>query len=235
MSTPRPEKPGLEREVVYSEEHWQLLWEKRRKALRIMRALQDLDPIVHGSIARGDVTPESDVDVVILRPVPYSIVRTKLEAAGLRISHVELVMATPRTTPKLYIYLDPEEEQVVTIPVIKLSKVEEEFYKFSGMLNLKDLENNVRTCGVNKRLMFIKPTDRGHIEWCIIGREHEVCSLLGVSIEVVQERVKMLTRRAEVGRTGTFMRILLDPDDAVEDVVRRELEKRGLRWVLRQL
>ncbi len=232
MSYPRPERPGQEREVIYSEEHWKVLREKREKALRIMQALREFDPIVHGSVARGDVSPDSDVDVVLLSPVPYSIVKTLLESRGFKISHVELVMATPKTTPKLYIYLDPEEEQVVTLPIVRLSKVEEEFYRFSGMLKLQELESGRRVPGVNKRLMFIQPTEKGHVEWCIIGREHEVAELLGVSIDVVLERVQMLTRRAEIGRTGTFIRLVLDPDEPVEDVVRRELERRGIRWVL---
>ncbi len=228
----RPERPGQEREVVYSEYHWRVLREKRDKAIRIMRALRELDPIVHGSVARGDVNPESDVDIVVLSPVPYSIVRMLLESHGFKISHVELVMATPRTTPRLYIYLDPEEEQVVTLPIVRLGKNEEEFYKFSGMLRLQDLEMGRRVPGVNKRLMLIQPTEKGHIEWSILGREHEVAKILGVSTEVVLERVQMLTKRAEVGRTGTFIRLVLDPEEPVEDIVRRELEKRGIRWVL---
>lgn len=42
-------------------------------------------------------------------------------------------------TPKLYIYLGPSEEPMVSNPLAELSPVEVEFYRFSGMLELRKL------------------------------------------------------------------------------------------------
>ena len=54
--------------VVYDEKRWRLLQELRRKAERIMEALEsfNLPCIVHGSIARGDVSEKSDIDIFTL-------------------------------------------------------------------------------------------------------------------------------------------------------------------------
>ena len=223
-------------EVEYDEHHWALLRRKRGKAKRLLEVLDRFPVIVHGSVARGDVDEDSDVDVVVLEPVPYSILRYILETSSLKIEHVELVMATPKTTPKLYIYVeDPEDEVIVTTPVVRLSSKEEEFYKFSGCLTLKELLEDKRVPGVNKRLMLVIPTERGHVEMSIIGREGEVARILGVSQVIVKERIEMLTRRAEIGHTGLFIRQELDPDEPIEKVVVDILREKSVRWVLREL
>jgi predicted nucleotidyltransferase len=231
---PRPDLDEIE--VVYTEEHWRLLSRKRQKAAQLLEVLSRFPSIVHGSVARGDVRPESDVDVVILEPTPYSILRYVLESAGYRIDYIEFVMATPKTTPKLYVYIDdPDDKVLVTIPVIRLSSVEEEFYKFSGRLTLSELRRGVRVPGVNKKLMLVIPTERGHIERCIIGREGEAARVLGVSLSVIRERIEMLTRRAEIGHTGLSIREELSPDEPVEQRIIEILEEKSVKWVLREL
>ena len=54
------------REVVYDEKRWRLLRDLRKKALKLMKPLADhgLNPIVYGSLARGDVREDSDIDTV---------------------------------------------------------------------------------------------------------------------------------------------------------------------------
>ncbi|WP_369406418.1 nucleotidyltransferase domain-containing protein [Aeropyrum camini] len=123
-------------EVEYSEDHWRLLKEKREKALEIVRALsRTVHPsliVIHGSVARGDVNPGSDVDVAIVEPVPPGLVEEALAASGLIIYKRVIVMATPRSTPKAYLVLDPSEERVVSLPLARLQPREREFYAWGG-------------------------------------------------------------------------------------------------------
>lgn len=214
---------GEESEVVYNEERWRLLREKRSRALQIMRALSTmgLESILHGSLARGDVHPRSDIDVFIVNPTPSYKVELALERAGERIHFKRIVQATPSHHPKVYYFLDPEEKVVVSHPISRLGKREVEFYYFGGALDRARLESGARVPGVDKRLMLIKPTRRGHLEESVLGREAEVARLLGISIDTVEERVRVLSRRDRVGRTGVFINLELAPEESVEEAVKR--------------
>ncbi len=236
MVREKVEKRYEERVVVYDEEHWRLLRSLRAEAERIMEALgrAGLRAIVHGSVARGDVHPGSDIDVFIPFPVPSYRVELALEAAGLRVSHKLVVQATPRSTPKAYLALDAEEKRVVSFPLAKLGKTEYEFYYFGGALGLEELRRGARVPGVDKRLMLIEPLPEGHRESSVIGREAEVARIVGVSVETVLERVRVLTRRDEHGRTGVFVKVELEPWESIEDAVletarRNPLFRRALR------
>ncbi len=227
------------REVYYDEKRWEILRSKRREALKIMEALvrQGLTPIVHGSIARGDVNPKSDIDVFIPFMVPSYRVELALEMAGMKPYKRFIVQATPGHAPKAYIALDEEELRMVSFPLAKLSRNEYEFYKFGGLLDIEGLRKNRRVPGVDKRLILIEPTEYGHKESPVIGRESIVARIVGVSIETVLERVRVLSRRDEIGRTGVFLQYELSPDESFEKAlaklarenqyVRRILQSRG--------
>ncbi len=210
-------------EVTYTEERWELLREKRAEARRIMEALasRGLSPIVHGSIARGDVNESSDVDVVVPYPAPPYMVELALESAGYRPAKRIIVQATPSHTPKVYYALDEEELLMVSFPLVRLREREYEFYRFGGMLSLEGLVEDRRVPGVDKRLVLIEPTERGHRESPVIGRESEVARIVGVSVETVLERVRVLTRRDQLGRTGVFIKYELAPGESVGEAVRR--------------
>lgn len=225
------------RVVVYDEKHWRVLREKREKALRILEALKSggVQAIVHGSIARGDVTESSDIDVFIPYTIPSTTVELLLERHGFKPVYKLIVQATPQSTPKAYIVLDPSEERVVSFPLAKLGKTEYEFYYFGGALDYQGLAADKRVPGVDKRLMLIEPTRDGHVESSIIGREAEVARIVGVSLETVLERVRVLTRRDEVGRTGVFVKVEVEPWESVEDTaVRIARENPLFRRVLRE-
>jgi len=66
-------------------------------------------------------------------------------------------------------------------------------------------------------LTLIVPTPSGHVESAVMGREEQVAKVLGVSPEIVKERVRVLTRRDAVGRTGVFLRSLLGPNETFEE------------------
>ncbi|MGB9777936.1 MAG: nucleotidyltransferase domain-containing protein [Candidatus Bathyarchaeales archaeon] len=192
-------------EVIYDAKHWSLLENFRRKAMHIMEALAvfHLDSIVHGSIARGDVNEKSDIDVFIPTQVSSFAVESALEKARIRVNRRLVVQATPAYAMKAYIQID--ENTSVSFPLMKMRKVEREFYSFGGEATIKNLKDGIRVCGVDKRLMLIEPTKDGHKESTILSREEYVAKLLGISVETVLDRVHALLRRDEVGRTGVFI------------------------------
>jgi predicted nucleotidyltransferase len=219
------EKPSrnLEfKEVVYNAEHWALLKKFRDKASLIMDALEKshIRSIVHGSIARGDVNARSDIDIFIPQQVSSFIVETALEKAKVKVNKRLIVQATPTYAMKAYMQID--ENTSVSFPLMKMRKVELEFYRFGGEATLEDLKNDVRVCGVDKRLLLIEPTEKGHRESTIVGREEHVAKILKVSIETVLDRVHALLRRDEIGRTGVF-------------IERELLEGETFEWALKRL
>lgn len=221
-------------EVVYDEVRWELLGRLRARAAEVMGSLSEcgIPSVTHGSIARGDVRPGSDVDVVILFPVAPSRLVSCLELKGFRIYRVCVVQATPAHTPKIYYELDYEGKTVVSHPLKELSPREREFYRFGGEINLESLKEGVRVPGVSKELKLIVPTDYGHLEYPVIGNEHYVATVVGVSPETVEERVRVLRRRAEIGRTGVFLEECVGPGETVEGLIARLVRSRRLRLSL---
>ena len=213
------ELPGVE--VEYSREVWELLREKRNKAIKVMKILTRLtrEVIVHGSLARGDVKPTSDIDIVVIQPVSPGLLELSLEGGGYTVYYKEIVQATPNYTPKIYFYLDPDEEIVVSTPLSGLKEREREFYKWGGELDLPALLEGMRVPGVSKDLKLIIPTDRGHKEIEVVGNESIVARVIGVGIETVLERVRVLERRKEHGRTGVFLKVTIPAGESVESVI----------------
>jgi predicted nucleotidyltransferase len=208
-------------EVVYNEKHWKLLRELRSKAVQIMAVLDrsHIPSIVHGSIARGDISEKSDIDVFLPDPSSSFAIETALERAHVPVNRRIVVQATPFYAVKGYIELD--EQRCVSFPLVKLRHVERDFYRFSGEASLLTLEKDIRVSGVDKRLMLIEPTLRGHTESSVVGREETVAHILGVSLNTVLDRVHALFRRDEVGRTGVFIERELSPDETFEMVLKR--------------
>ena len=215
--TKRPEVLHDSREVSYTEERWEILSKLQQRALEVMQKIvtTGAKPLVHGSVARGDVSESSDIDIII----PHIVSSYKLELALDTPLHRELVQATPSMVLKGHIYL--EGEVVVSFPMFKLKSREEEFYQWGGALDSKSLFKKHRTPGVDKRLILIEPTETGHIESGVIGREYEVAKTLGVSIDIAQERVRVLRRRDSVGRTGVYQTHELQDTESFEEVAKR--------------
>jgi predicted nucleotidyltransferase len=224
-------------EVTYGEARWRLLEALRREALGMLRPLvaAHLEPLVYGSMARGDVNPRSDVDVYVPRPPAPAVLEAALERAGIRIAHREIVQATPSYAAKAYLYTG--DRRGYSYPLVELRPSEAEFYAFAGALDHRGLLQGLRAPGVDKRLMLIEPTEAGHAESPVKGVEGAVAARLGVDIRVVLERVRTLERRGRVGRTGVYVKRELAPDEDVSTVfmelaegrpaLRRRLRKRG--------
>jgi len=162
---------------------------------------------------------KSDVDVFIPSQVSSFTVETALERAGISVNRRVVVQATPTYAMKAYVEID--EKTSVSFPLMKMRRVEREFYKFGGEASLQNLKDNMRVRGVDKRLMLIEPTKEGHRESTIIGREEQIAKLLGVSVETVLDRTHALLRRDEVGRTGVFIEKELSSGETFEMALKR--------------
>jgi predicted nucleotidyltransferase len=223
------------KEVAYSILRWEQLTTLRSRAVWVMEALQDfhLSSLTHGSIARGDVNQGSDVDVFIPEVQSSFLVETALEKARIPINSRFIVQATPAYAMKAHIEID--EKTTVSFPLMEMRRVEREFYRFGGEVNLKQLKSNSRVPGVDKRLMLIEPTEKGHVETCVVGKEEFTAKTLGIAAETVFDRIHALVKRDTVGRTGVFVKRELVQDEPFElalkklaesnPAVRRRMEK----------
>jgi hypothetical protein len=213
------------RDVAYTDKRWILLDQLRQRAMQIMEALRHahLENIVHGSIARGDVSKKSDIDIFVPTPASSFIVETALENAGISVNRRFVVQATPTYAMKAHVEID--EKTGVSFPLMRLRTVEREFYKFGGEATCEDLRKSLRRLGVDKRLMLIEPTEKGHRESTIVRREEYAAKTLRISVTTVLDRVHALLRRDEVGRTGVFIKEELAPDETFELVMERLVKK----------
>lgn len=208
-------------EISYDKNRWKLLRELRLKALEIMETLDNCNQrsIVHGSIARGDVSKASDIDVFLPEPPSSFIIETVLERAGFAVQYRTIIQATPLYALKGYIVVDHQRR--LSFPLVKLRPVEKGFYRFGGEASLSELRGDKRIAGVDKRLMLIEPTEEGHVESAVVGREQGVANLLDISLNTVLDRVYALLRRDKVGRTGVFIEKKLAPDETFEQVLKQ--------------
>ncbi|MBO3802219.1 MAG: nucleotidyltransferase domain-containing protein [Thermoproteota archaeon] len=234
MKEIKPQKKGTIKEIIYDQLRWEILREKRKIAEEILSSLADgnLNGNTHGSLARGDVNEESDIDIYLTEYVPSYKVELLLEKRNYRIYKKEIIQATPKSSPKVYFYLDSKEKIVVSFPLAKLTKNEYEFYKFGGIANYEEILTNKRKKGVDKRLMLIVPTEKGHIEYSIIGREDEVAKELEISINTILERKNLLLRRDKIGRTGTFLKVEVYNNQTVEEAA---LKLISMNWMFKKV
>jgi len=214
--------------VTYSENHLKLLQHKRErsKLLLEMFTKEGLNPFIYGSIARGDVHNDSDIDIVLIQLIaPYQI-EIILEKNGFNNYFREIIMATPTDTLKLYIYLN--ELESITIPLSKFDKKSREFYDFGGKIKLNQVKNSIRVPGIDKRLVLIQPITDGHEEYSIIGNEHLAAKQLNVSIDLINERKKILLKREKVGKTGVFLKRPIAMRETTELVLKKLANEKSI-------
>ncbi len=206
--------------ITYSDKNWSLLKQKRTIAKNLLEIFnrEGLDPYVHGSVARGDVHEDSDVDIVFIQQIPSFQIEYILNKNSLTNFFREIIMATPLDTIKLYIHLS--ELESITIPLSKFDTKYIEFYNFGGKINLLELLSEVRVSGIDKRLVLIKPNSQGHEEISIIGNEVYSAKEVGVSVETINGRKKILLRREQHGRTGVFLKRELQLHESTEEVLK---------------
>ena len=232
----KPSRTSDRVRITYPASQWARLESLRDRAVRVINALAGWSQtaLTHGSVARGDVDDKSDVDVLIPSNVNTQIVEAALETAGFTIFSREIAQATPSHSPKAHIQLDAEQTTSVTVPLTPFRSLELEFYAFGGKTTLPELKEKIRNPGCTKRLVLIEPTPEGHFESPVVGRESEVARLLGVSVAIVMERVRVLTRRDTIGRTGMYLRIPVRDGESFEEVLQTRVDSDpALRRTLR--
>jgi len=195
---------GVRRVIEYTEDRWNILRKKRERAREVMESLLSfgIESIVYGSVARGDVSERSDVDIFI----PHTIPSYKVEIAldGFEILEKRIVQATPNYAIKGEFVLT--DDTTVSFPLVRMRERETDFYKFGGCIDYSGITDDIRVPGVDKRLVLVIPTTKGHREVPLTDMHpSSVARMLGISIEIVTERIRVLTRRREVGRTGIFL------------------------------
>ncbi|HIE37176.1 TPA: DNA polymerase subunit beta [Candidatus Geothermarchaeota archaeon] len=215
-------RKGENREVIYHKKRFEILNTLRNEAIKIIECLDHsgIKGYAHGSVARGDVSNQSDVDIVILNYLSPPLIENSIYIGGFKIYKTVIIQATPQSTPKVYYYLDHRDKTVVSYPLSKLKEKELYFYKFSGIIDLNGLKKGLRVKGVDKRLMLIHPLDYGHYEECILDRSGYVAKILDIPESIVNERIYMLGKREIYGRTGVFLEYTLHPGEDVLEAVR---------------
>jgi predicted nucleotidyltransferase len=209
---------GERREVVYDDARRETFRRLRARAQDVLEALEaaGLDAIVFGSVARGDVKPTSDVDIFI--PQLDSSMQVQLALDDFTVLGTTITQATPRSLVKAIVEL--EDNTTVAFPLIPPREVELEFYRFGGAVGPNGVRSGQRVPGVDKRLMLIEPTTEGHIETPLSDLAPGiVAKKINVSQRIVDERMRVLERRADVGRTGVYLVRPVAPEESVERVL----------------
>ena len=168
----------------------------------------------------------------------YSGKELALDDVG--ITSRKLVQATPGALVKAHVHLP--QKAMVTFPLIQPTERELDFYAFGGMIGFEGLEDviNNRVPGVDKRLMLIEPTAEGHAETPLSDLSPGLAAKkIGVGQEIVDERIRVLQRRAKVGTTGVYLDRPLAQDEgfeavleqitALDSLVRRRVKNRRRR------
>lgn len=209
----KPAEMGYRKTVVYDQERWNILKRMRDRIKSLMISLDkaNIESIVHGSVARGDVSTSSDIDIFV--PQVTQSFRMEIALSPYVILQRKIVQATPRHLPKAHILLG--EKTMVTFPLAAPKRRETEFYRFGGHLGLEEIDD--RAAGADKRLMLIEPTSDGHIETPLseLSLEH-VAKVIGVCQDTIEERIRVLRRRALTGRTGVYLDYVLCEDQSFE-------------------
>ncbi|MHA2202785.1 MAG: nucleotidyltransferase domain-containing protein [Candidatus Hodarchaeales archaeon] len=217
----------------YAEDEWKLLKKLRKTAIRILKILEQtgITAFIHGSTARGDISETSDIDIHI----PVQIPSYKLDMIDdFHFTDHKIMMGTPNSIIRAVLSLQDEIE--ISFPLCTPTEREDEFYRFSGYLYLKDLYCNRRIVGVTKKLLLIEPEEDGYWFSSIITNKKKAIQILSISQRMIDERIRVLSRRDKIGRTGLFLNYSLSPDENFEQalksiadrnvIVRRLLKRR---------
>jgi predicted nucleotidyltransferase len=215
--------------TFYDNEHWKLFHSLRAEAVYVQKKLP-VQSFIYGSLARGDVHSKSDIDIILFENIPSYQIELNLDYLSR-----EIVQATPNAPIKAHIHVN--DQVTITFPLTNLTELEIDFYRFSGCLPSIHSNSKTRVPGISKKLILIEPFEEGHVERSLLDDPYKCSKILGVSLDIIQERIRVLTRRDKVGRTGVFLRDDVGKDESFEErlkilgdnnnYVRRMLKRRG--------
>jgi len=214
-----------EREIIYTESRWMVLKQKRELVKNVCKPFIDsgIPIIIYGSVARGNVKPSSDLDILVNVFIPSYKIELLLESYNMQIIGREIVQATPNEIIKGHIYLN--DDVCITFFLTRIKDINFEFYKFGGAINYGELLKDKRVSGIDKSLTIIIPTEKGHREVPLINNEKLASDLIGISPQIIEIRKRVLLKRDRVGRTGIFLRWNLDPSETFEEALKRISDK----------
>jgi len=202
---------------AYNEEEKELLTIFRTEAITLLKILEEvgLEAFVHGSVARGDVSSTSDIDIHI--PIQISSFRLGL-LKNFDFADRRIIMGTPNSTIRGI--LIRHDNVSISYPLSTPRERETEFYQFSGLLYLEDLKQNSRIVGVTKQLILIEPEGDGYWVSSVIANRKRAIQILNLSQQIVDERIRVLERRDRIGRTGLLLNYALSHDENFEQALR---------------
>jgi predicted nucleotidyltransferase len=210
---------NIEREFhQYSREEISILERLRGDAERILDKMNryNIHGFVHGSVARGDISKTSDVDIYI----PYLLPSFRLEIMEEHQDKTRhILMGTPNSTIKRTI--DVASQISITLPLTKTKEREEEFYNFSGKIFLNELRANKRVPGVTKQLILIEPKKGGYWVSSVLTNKIRSLRVLGITQRILDERIRVLNRRHNIGRTGLYLDYILSPEENFEQALHK--------------
>lgn len=207
----------------YSETEWDLFVSFQKKALEILRELEErglTGGFVHGSVARGDVKVTSDIDVYLPLAIPsfrIDLLPTFHDAER------RITMATPNSVIRGV--LSRNDNVSLSFPLTAANERDIEFFRFSGLVNRGQLKKQQRTPGVTKKLILIEPEGNGYWQTPILEDKKRVGQLLGISQRIIDERVRVLNRRDKIGRTGVFINVQIQPDENYEQALKNLMDR----------
>ncbi|MFX1547789.1 MAG: hypothetical protein ACFFCU_16420 [Promethearchaeota archaeon] len=206
----------------YTEDEWSLLKKFRKHAIHILDILEQtkIKGFVHGSVARGDINDTSDIDIHI----PIQIPSFKLDLIDdLQFIDRRIIMGTPNSTIRGI--LSTHDEITISFPLTIPNEREDEFFRFSGLLYSDDLKMDRRVAGVTKQLLLIEPEEEGYWLSSIIKYKSKAIRILSISQRIIEERIRVLDRRDQIGRTGVFLDHTLAPNENFEHVLKSLADK----------
>jgi hypothetical protein len=208
---------NVDQDIFYEDERWAVFADLRTKAMSVTGLLtqQGFETFTFGSVARGDVKPSSDIDIILTTRLPTFRVEVILNEAHLNILHKKIVQATPNDIIKAQFEL--EDEISLTVLLTDFTHLAFEFYRYGGAVTHAQMLENVRVPGIDKRLVLIQPTPTGHHESSVIDHPSQAANIVGVSSQIVEQRIRVLTRRDKVGRTGIFLNEEIGLDESFEE------------------
>ncbi len=220
--------PHKAENVIYTPEHWNLLSSLRKRALKVLEILNrnGINCLVYGSLARGDIHANSDIDIVIIDTLASYRLELILDSLSFGLIEKSLIQATPNDIIKVHYLL--EDNITLTLPLTSYATHAFEFYHFAGALSYEELSSDLRKPGVDKRLILILPNPDGHEEQSLTDHPYEAKRSLKVSQDIINQRIRVLTQRDKKGRTGVFLHEKLHPSQNVEQKLRELARKNPL-------
>jgi predicted nucleotidyltransferase len=200
----------------HTEEEKQILTQLRKTAISYLKILKKngLKAFIHGSVARGDINQTSDIDIHL----PYILPSFRLDVIDEFVSSDRrIIMGTPNSTIKGLLLIN--QKVSVSFPLTPPTERERDFYRFSGRVYLEKLVKGEGVPGVTKQLLLIEPASTGYWYSSLIRYKKAAMKCLNVSQRIIDERIRVLTRRDKIGRTGLLIDYPIPPHTNFEQAL----------------